>query len=163
MEVRRSGCTRQASARVSTWPSSVKYNVLPLDERRIEPFNSDLAGRPVLVESNSQILYGGMGRLSENSVINLKNKSHSVTAELVVPYAGGQGVIIAQGAFRLLLTVDQMNSTWGRVAVAQAAGSEMATGGSRLRRPESRQDRSSTGAVAAVHPFGTMPATPPTP
>jgi arylsulfatase A-like enzyme len=76
---------------------AVKYNVLPLDDRRIERFNSDIAGRPVLVKGNSQILYGGMGRLSENSVINLKNKSHSVTAELVVPEGGGQGVIIAQG------------------------------------------------------------------
>jgi arylsulfatase len=76
---------------------AVKYNVLPLDDRRIERFNSDLAGRPVLVHGKSQILYGGMGRLSENSVINLKNKSHSVTAELVVPDGGGHGVIIAQG------------------------------------------------------------------
>jgi arylsulfatase A-like enzyme len=76
---------------------AVKYNVLPLDDRRIERFNSDLAGRPVLVKGNSQILYGGMGRLSENAVLNLKNKSHSVSAEIVVPDAGGQGVLIAQG------------------------------------------------------------------
>ena len=76
---------------------AVKYNVLPLDDRRIERFNSDLAGRPVLVRGNSQILYGGMGRLSENSVLNLKNKSHSVTAEVVVPDDGGSGVIISQG------------------------------------------------------------------
>jgi arylsulfatase A-like enzyme len=68
---------------------AVKYNVLPLDDRIIVRFNSDLAGRPVLVKGNSQILYGGMGRLSENSVINLKNKSHSVTAEIVVPDGGG--------------------------------------------------------------------------
>jgi arylsulfatase A-like enzyme len=76
---------------------AVKYNVLPLDDRRIERFNSDLAGRPVLVTGNSQILYGGMGRLSENSVLNLKNKSHAVTAEIVVPEGGGQGVLVAQG------------------------------------------------------------------
>jgi arylsulfatase A-like enzyme len=76
---------------------AVKYNVLPLDDRTIERFNSDLAGRPVLVSGNSQILYGGMGRLSENSVLNLKNKSHAVTAEIVVPEGGGEGVLIAQG------------------------------------------------------------------
>ena len=71
--------------------------MLPLDDRRVERFNSDIAGRPVLVKGNSQILYGGMGRLTENSVINLKNKSHSVTAEIVVPEGGANGVIIAQG------------------------------------------------------------------
>jgi hypothetical protein len=76
---------------------AVKYNVLPLDDRRIERFNSDLAGRPVLISGSSQILYGGMGRLSENSVINLKNKSHAVTAQIVVPEGGAQGVIVAQG------------------------------------------------------------------
>ena len=34
---------------------AVKYNVLPLDDRRIERFNSDLAGRPVLVKSDAQM------------------------------------------------------------------------------------------------------------
>jgi arylsulfatase A-like enzyme len=74
-----------------------KYNVLPLDDRRAERFNSDLAGRPTLVKGNSQLLFGGMGRLTENVVINAKNKSHSVTAELQVPEDGAEGVIIAQG------------------------------------------------------------------
>ena len=43
-----------------------KYNVLPLDDRRVERFNSDLAGRPTLITGNSQLLFGGMGRLTEN-------------------------------------------------------------------------------------------------
>ena len=38
-----------------------------------------------------------MGRLSENGVISIKNKSFSVTAEIVVPDGGANGVIIAQG------------------------------------------------------------------
>jgi arylsulfatase len=38
-----------------------------------------------------------MGRLSENSVVSIKNKSFSVTAELEVPDGGADGVIIAQG------------------------------------------------------------------
>jgi Sulfatase len=74
-----------------------RYNVLPLDDRRIERFNPDLAGRPQLVKGNSQLLFGGMRRLSENSVINLKNKSHSVTAEIEVPESGAEGVMVAQG------------------------------------------------------------------
>jgi len=74
-----------------------KFNVLPLDDRRIERFNADLAGRPQLARGKSQLLFGGMGRLSENSLINIKNKSHSVTAEVVVPDGAVEGVIIAQG------------------------------------------------------------------
>lgn len=76
---------------------ATKYNVLPLDDRRAERFNSDIAGRPQLVKGNSQLLFGGMGRLSENSIVVLKNKSHAVTAEIVVPDDGAKGVIIAQG------------------------------------------------------------------
>ena len=76
---------------------AARYNVLPLDDRRVERFNPDLAGRPQLVRGNSQLLFGGMARLSENSILVLKNKSHAVTAQIVVPEGGAQGVIIAQG------------------------------------------------------------------
>ncbi|HLF59873.1 MAG TPA: arylsulfatase [Acidimicrobiia bacterium] len=76
---------------------AAKYNVFPLDDRRHERFNADIAGRPQLIHGNSQLLFGGMGRLTENSVLSMKNKSHSVTAEIVVPEGGASGVIIAQG------------------------------------------------------------------
>jgi arylsulfatase A-like enzyme len=74
-----------------------KYNVLPLDDRRYERFNPDIAGRPQLIKGNTQILFGGMGRLSESSVVATKNKSHSLTAEIVVPEGAALGVIVAQG------------------------------------------------------------------
>ena len=76
---------------------AVKYNVLPLDDRQIERFNPDLAGRPALIKGNSQLLFAGMGRLSENSVVDIKNKSFAVTSEVEVPDGGAEGVIIAQG------------------------------------------------------------------
>jgi arylsulfatase len=74
-----------------------KYNVLPLDDRRVERLNADTAGRPTLIRGTSQLLFAGMGRLSESSLVNIKNKSHSVTAEIVVPESGASGVIVAQG------------------------------------------------------------------
>jgi arylsulfatase A-like enzyme len=76
---------------------AVKYNVLPLDDRRAERFNADLAGRPTLIRGTSQLLFGGMGRLSENSIVVTKNKSFAITADIVVPETGGNGVIVAQG------------------------------------------------------------------
>jgi arylsulfatase len=74
-----------------------RYGVLPLDDRRVERFNPDLAGRPTLIKGNTQLLFGGMGRLTENVLVNVKNKSHSVTAEVVVPEGGASGVIMSQG------------------------------------------------------------------
>ncbi|MEB3983030.1 arylsulfatase [Mycobacterium sp. 663a-19] len=75
---------------------AVKYDVVPLDDRSFERINPDLAGRPQLIRGNSQLLFSGM-RVSENCVVNLKNKSHSVTAQLVVPESGVSGVIVTQG------------------------------------------------------------------
>jgi arylsulfatase len=76
---------------------AAKYNVLPLDDRRMERIIAALAGRPTLIQGDRQLLFGGMGRLSEHSVIDIKNKPHAVTAEVEVPEVGAEGVIIAQG------------------------------------------------------------------
>ncbi|MGE5693842.1 MAG: arylsulfatase [Candidatus Sericytochromatia bacterium] len=75
---------------------AVKYNVLPLDDRAFERFNADIAGRPQLIRGNRQVMYPGM-RLNENCMLNLKNKSHSVTVNLTVPETGAAGVVIAHG------------------------------------------------------------------
>jgi arylsulfatase len=76
---------------------AAKYNVFPLDDRRVERFDPGTAGRPSLIAGKSQVLFGGMGRLSENSVLNIKNRSHAVTADVTIPDGGAAGVVIAQG------------------------------------------------------------------
>ena len=77
---------------------AVKYNVLPIDDRRFERLNATIAGRPQLITGTTQTLFPGMKRLSENSVIDIKNRSFSVTAAIETAQQGTtQGVIIAQG------------------------------------------------------------------
>ncbi|MBI4526725.1 MAG: arylsulfatase [Deltaproteobacteria bacterium] len=76
---------------------AVKYNVFPLDDRFVERFNPAVSGRPELVKGNSQLLFGGMGRLSEHSMLGFKNVSFSITAEVTVSDRPADGVIIAQG------------------------------------------------------------------
>jgi arylsulfatase len=76
---------------------ATKYNALPLDDRQAERILPEVAGRPTLIHGNSQLLFRGMGRLSENSVVSIKNKSFSVTAEIEVNGKPANGVIIAQG------------------------------------------------------------------
>ena len=75
---------------------AVKYNVVPLDDRSFERINPDIAGRPQLIRGNSQLLFPGM-RVPEGAMINIKNKSHQVTAQVVVPDGGANGVIATQG------------------------------------------------------------------
>ena len=56
-----------------------------------------MAGRPQLIQGTRQILFGGIGRLTENSIVSTKNKSYALTADLVVPSTGPEGVIVAMG------------------------------------------------------------------
>jgi arylsulfatase len=76
---------------------ATRYGVLPLDDRVAERFNPDAAGRPTLVRGDTQTLYPGMGHLNDSSVLNVRNRSYAVTAEVEVPDGGAEGVLIVQG------------------------------------------------------------------
>ena len=77
---------------------AIKYNVLPLDDRTFERFNAAIAGRPDLMgDRTSLTVYPGMTHMTENTFINVKNRSHMITAEVEIPQSGGEGVILAQG------------------------------------------------------------------
>jgi len=77
---------------------AVKHNVLPLDDRTFERFNAAIAGRPDLMgDRTSLTLYEGMAGITENTFINVKNRSHTITAEVEIPQGGGEGVILCQG------------------------------------------------------------------
>ena len=73
------------------------HNALPLDDRWMERTVAELAGRPELIHGDTQLLFSAMGRLNENSILNLKNRSHAVTAEIVVGDVPAHGVIVAEG------------------------------------------------------------------
>jgi arylsulfatase len=77
---------------------AVRHNVLPIDDRRFERLNATIAGRPQLITGTTQVLFPGMKRLSENSVLDIKNRSFSVTAAIATArQSPTEGVIIAQG------------------------------------------------------------------
>ena len=69
---------------------------MPLDDRGFDRVDPDIAGRPQLIRGNTQLLFDKM-RVSENCILTLKNKSYSVTANVVVPESGAAGVIVTQG------------------------------------------------------------------
>ncbi len=76
---------------------AVKYQVLPLDDRTLERLNAALVGRPDLMAGRTSLtVYQGMIGISENVFINVKNRSHTITAEVEIPKNGANGVILAQ-------------------------------------------------------------------
>jgi arylsulfatase A-like enzyme len=74
--------------------------VLPIDDRRSERFNPAIAGRPDLLGGRTTMtVFDGMTGIMENAFINVKGVRHSITAEVVVPDARTEGVIIAQAGY----------------------------------------------------------------
>ncbi len=76
---------------------AARHNVLPLDDRVTEKLDPAIAGRPTLIHGNRQVLFTGMA-LGENNMLDMKNKSYSVTANVTFPDRDPRGVIVAQGA-----------------------------------------------------------------
>ena len=73
---------------------AVKYYVLPIDDRTLERLNAALVGRPDLMAGRTVLnVFQGMVGMSENVFINVKNRSHTITAEIE---NGTNGVILAQ-------------------------------------------------------------------
>ncbi len=76
---------------------AVKNHVLPIDDRGVERVNPALAGRPDLMAGRTSLtVYAGMAGMTENVFINVKNRSHTITAEVEIPESGGEGVILCQ-------------------------------------------------------------------
>lgn len=73
-----------------------KYNVLPIDDRLIERFNVEMAGRPDLMGTRTKLnMYEGMD-VSEMACISIKNRTYTITADVELPGNSTNGVVIAQ-------------------------------------------------------------------
>ena len=79
------------------WVEAGKYNVLPLDSR----MQARMAERkPSTVASgNRHVYYPGMAPQFEYTAVDLKNRSHTITAEVEIPEAGAEGVLLAHGSW----------------------------------------------------------------
>jgi hypothetical protein len=78
------------------WIEAAKNNVLPLDNSKIERMNVD--NRPSLTRGRALFTYyPGMTRIPEGSAPSILNKSFKIGAEVTVPAAGANGVLVTQG------------------------------------------------------------------
>jgi arylsulfatase A-like enzyme len=75
---------------------AAKNHVYPLDDRGAARVVSP---KPTPADPNRTdfIYYAGVTRLAETTAPNTKNKSHSITADIVIPEKGGEGTIVACG------------------------------------------------------------------
>lgn len=76
---------------------AAKYQVLPIDDRVFERMIGEQVGRPDLMGDRTSITVAeGMSGMMESCFINVKNKSKTITADIVVPEKGAHGIILAQ-------------------------------------------------------------------
>lgn len=75
-----------------------KYHVLPIDDRVVERTNPAIAGRPDIMNGRKTLkLYEGMEGMMENTFINIKNNSFTITADVELKDDNTTGVILTQG------------------------------------------------------------------
>lgn len=76
---------------------AIKYGVYPMDDRRFERLNAEVSGRPDIMAGRKELtVYPGMPGMTENSFIDTKSRSLTITCDLEIPKGGAEGVVIAQ-------------------------------------------------------------------
>lgn len=73
-----------------------RYGIYPMRDPG-SPRNGDFAVPHVLDGVEAMTYTAAHVRMPESSVINIKNRSFSISAEIIVPKSGAEGVIVCQG------------------------------------------------------------------
>jgi arylsulfatase A-like enzyme len=76
------------------WNEAGRFNVLPLDDRGIiRAVEQPGLNRPRTVVT----YYPGMTAVPRSNMLNFRNRSYSITAEVEIPKRGAEGVLVALG------------------------------------------------------------------
>jgi arylsulfatase A-like enzyme len=76
---------------------ATKNHVFPIDDRRSERFNPEIAGRPDLIGNRTSLtVYEGMVGITENAFLNIKNRNYTISSEVELKDGNTNGVIISQ-------------------------------------------------------------------
>jgi arylsulfatase len=78
------------------WVEAARSNVLPLDNAPFERlFGED---RPGHHARDRYVYYPYGGPVTEEAAVNVRNRSHTITADVTMPDAGAEGILLAQGS-----------------------------------------------------------------
>jgi arylsulfatase len=79
------------------WAEAGKYNVLPLDSRMQLRMGERKPG--TASTGNRRVFHAGGAPQFEYTAINLKDRAHTITAEVDIPDGGAEGVLFAHGSW----------------------------------------------------------------
>ncbi len=77
---------------------AARFDVFPLDDRKAERLDPAHVGRPSLMgDRTSLTIHPGATHLGESTVPDVKNRSHTISAEVTIGDEPANGAIVAQG------------------------------------------------------------------
>lgn len=79
------------------WAEAGKYNVLPLDSRMQLRMGERKPG--TAPSGNRFVYYPGGAPQFHYTAVDVKNRSHTITAEVEIPDGGAEGVLLAHGSW----------------------------------------------------------------
>jgi arylsulfatase len=80
------------------WAEAARHNVLPLDWRGVERLDAEAMGRPSLTGDRTTFTYyPGQVGLPNEAAPRILNKSWTLTADVVIPEKGAEGMIATHG------------------------------------------------------------------
>ncbi|MGB2695675.1 MAG: arylsulfatase [Dehalococcoidia bacterium] len=78
------------------WAEAEKYQVLPLDN---SPFDRLFGEQHSSLPARSRyVYYPGGATVPEDVAVNVRNRSHTITAEVEIPPEGADGMLLTQGS-----------------------------------------------------------------
>jgi len=77
------------------WTEAGRYNVLLLDNR---VGSRTLLWGPGVLPRDCYTWYPGAAQVPESVAVDVKNRSHTITARATIPAGGAQGVRLAHGS-----------------------------------------------------------------
>ncbi|HEY1636693.1 MAG TPA: arylsulfatase [Acidimicrobiales bacterium] len=78
------------------WTEAGRNQVLPLDNR---PFSELVFERPAAIPARARyVCRPGAAAVPETVAVNVRNRSHAITADVEIPSSGAAGVLVAQGS-----------------------------------------------------------------
>lgn len=78
------------------WGEAEKYKVLPMSDNVAA---HAIASRPHVFEERERYLYFSPVKLTRVGSPDVRNRSHSITAEVEIPDGGARGVLVSNGGF----------------------------------------------------------------
>jgi arylsulfatase len=135
------------------WREAEANNVLPLDNA---PFDAIFGEeRPAHGARQRYVYYPFGGPVTEAAAVNVRNRSHHITAEVEIPAGGAQGILLAQGSilggYVLFVRHGLLHYAHSFVGLeAHRDGDDRAGAGHAHARVPVRQDRRARGAGHAA-------------